>query len=289
MRDSRLTKSRPAARSFWPLIVLSCLLMGCASDSLRRFQHIPSGAVGYPGVSRYFGPFAYHRLYSILPGSAPLTCPQRYEVVETARPIVTVQSCRANSGADMRQIANVIAQSFTFLEQASEGRLKVCSVKLALVDLDVGVQASDTQSLKSACARLKMLGRWEPALVGEQRANVTRSIVANAAHEAYHITLRREGPRTRDRVVEETEADIVGHCAALKTLGPATSKSAIEEVMRPEEMDVDRFYHDTLAGDRAAEAAIRSGMVAAIAASAPAGTARILLTACAKILEKPRS
>lgn len=289
MTDTPRQMRTPAARLVsWSLVSFAWILSGCANAPPSSLSQVPAGAVAYPGISHFVGPIAFHRLYSILPGEATFVCPTKAKAASNS-PTRTIEvvSCTPGSEAALRKIGDALFRSFSFLQVASDNGMRFCDVYVGLVGYDTGVHARDTQSLKRACARLMMLSRWEPGSLPDQEMTDIRSIIRNSAHEAYHITLRREGPRTRDRVVEEAEAGVVGHCAEWKILGPTSPSLANAGIERPDERNVGRIYHETLAGDRAAEAAIRNGKVAAIAARAPVGTARTLLTACAAILSPP--
>lgn len=275
-----------AARAIWPLLLIMLTLTGCTSGPPAKYSVVPSGAVAYPGRSYFFGPFAFHRLYSVLPGSSALECPRKILVASTALPKVEVVSCYPDSELGMVQVADALARSFSFLEQASAGSMRFCEVSIGLVGYDIGIYAVNTQSLNRHCARLKMVARWEPKPDPSQSDSALRSIVRNTAHEAYHIALRREGSRERARLTEETEAAIVEFCAAQVALGAAEFSSLVEVVSRPDENDVGSHYFDSLEGDRAASKAIRSGTVAKLAEAAPAGTSRNVLTACAGVLNR---
>lgn len=285
MVDANRTICRFAARAIWPLLLLPLILVGCASGPPTEYANVPGGAVAYPGKSYFFGPFTFHRLYSILPGSISLHCPEKFAIATGISPKVTLTSCYPGSEPEMKAIAEVLVRSFSFLDLASAGKIRFCEVAIALVDNQVGIYAVDTQSLHRPCARLKLVARWSPGFDSDSKGIAMRSIVRNTAHEAYHIALRREGLRERLRLTEETEANIVEFCAARVTSDKTEFWSMIEEVSLPEESDVGRHYADSLAGDRAAAEAIRDGTLLQIAEAAPSGAARNVLAKCSEVLK----
>lgn len=272
-----------AAREIWPLLLFIATLTGCTSGPPTRYTQVPSGAVAYPSDSYYFGPFAYHRLYSILPGSAQLQCLTRVSVVAGNLPRVEVASCFPASEEGMKEVADSIARAFLFMEQASPGSMRYCQISVGLVGYNIGIHAKDIQSLHNPCARLKMVARWEPTLSASLKRAAIRSIVRNTAHEAYHVTLRRRGQRERHRLKEETEAIVVELCAANVALG-ADHFNTIEQAYRPSADSVGQHYLESLAGDKEARIAISNGSVRALARAAPAGFSRDILTACAEVL-----
>ena len=276
-----------AARVIWPLFVLPALLAsGCSSGPPARYgDKLYEGMTLYPNESYHFGPLSFNRLHSILPGSSSPNCADRQSTRTHGSPDVTVFACHHNSTHAMNTFASALREAFVFLEKSSEGKMRFCTLTIGLADPVFGVYAVDTQSLRSKCARLKMLSRWSPDMTTDEQDEAVHSMLRSTAHEAYHIAVDRDAlrPRDRPRLDEEVEAALVGACAEQAILGKSTLSTASEITSSA---TFDSFVSVSVKGERLALQAIRNGKVSEIANSAPVAF-KPLLTKCAEVLKLP--
>lgn len=273
----------PLAVSAGLVILVALLMTGCAGILPARYKKLPSGSVAYPGFNYSIGRVGFHQLHSILPGERKFECATKTRVFSTLRPGIEVASCFLGSEEQMRAIADAVARSFSFLEASSQGNMRFCNVTVALVAFEDGLTARDTQSLK-ACPRVKLVARWEPGFSDEQNRKAIDTIVRHTAHEAYHIIMWRWGQRSHARLLEETEAALVARCASRAALGER-AENLDKDGARPLPMEfVGAHYHESIEGGAIAGQLLKAGKAQEIAAAAPAGKSRALITACADTL-----
>lgn len=274
-----------AARVIWPLFVLPALLAsGCSSGPPARYANrLYEGMTLYPNESYYLGALSFNRLHSILPGSSSPNCAKRQMTRIHGSPDVTVFACHRDSSHVINTFASALREAFAFLEKSSEGKMRFCALTIGLAKPNFGVYAVDTQSLRSKCARLKMLSRWSPDMTTDEQNEALHSMLRSTAHEAYHIAVDRNALRSRDRpqLDEEVEASLVGACAEQAVLGKSTLSTASE---RTSSATFDSFVSVSVNGERLALQAIRNGEVSGIANSAPPAF-KPLLTKCAEVLK----
>ena len=254
------------------------VLQGCAAQAVRSYaSETPGGGASYPGMVYRVGPFAIHRLYSILPGDVRLECHAALLREQRRETSVEIQDCATAEQMLPQQVADAVFDVLSRLETLSSGQFRVCNIRLVLAGERAGVSGWDTQWLGGECLRLRLLVRWRPENSDASLRNVLRTI----GHEGYHLVLasQRGQRRGSERWREEVEAEITGACAekaALGDLGPAQWLDGLPE----HGLDLG----DSVKGQREAASILEGRQVEPFAAYSTVPVAQALIGGCMQLL-----
>jgi len=271
-----------ATRSWcsWSLFLLVVVgVCGCAGRQVVSYvDETPAGGASYPGMLYRFGPVAFYRLYSILPGEARLDCRVEEHASTRAGVAVEVNDCAGAGGEASRRVVSAVIDIVSKLREISAGQFELCAVKLVFVGEDVGISSRDTQRLGASCPRLRLLVRWRP----DDASGSLRSILRTVGHEGYHLALARQrhGAREVSRWQEEVEAELVGACSertALRTLGPVQLAGIRDDGAK---------LGDSVKGQLEAARILADGRIADFVPWSRTAVARTLMAGCVRILSK---